>query len=405
MADFFQFGKITTLHRLTHRPLEEMEMELDEFTKKHPVGLILPSLFSELQGPALGNILNDLQHASYLSHIIVGLDKANEAQFQHARSFFAQLPQQTHLLWHDGPRLSALDKELKHRELSPLEPGKGRNVWFCLGYALAVEELQAIGLHDCDITTYSRDLPARLLYPLVHPNFSFEYAKGYYPRVNGNKLSGRVTRLFVTPLIRALRLMVGPLDYLEYMDSFRYPLSGEFAMSCDLASQVRIPSDWGLEIGLLSEVYRNISHHQICQVDIAEHYDHKHQELSPENREGGLAKMSRDIAKSLYRKLATEGIQMNKAFFRSLKAAYLRKALDMVEMYYHDAKINALDFNRHAEEEAIEVFQLSVVEAGQVFLNNPLEAPFTPNWKRVLSAMPDFTQRLFETVAKDNQEG
>jgi glucosyl-3-phosphoglycerate synthase len=186
------------------------------------------------------------------------------------------------------------------------------------------------------------------------------------------------------------------------MDSFRYPLSGEFAMSRDLASQVRIPSDWGLEVGLLSEVYRNISRHQICQVDIADHYDHKHQDLSAEDRTGGLAKMSRDIAKSFYRKLATEGIQMNQAFFRSLKAVYLRKALDMVEMYYHDAKINALTFNRHAEEEAIEVFQQSIMEAGQAFHDNPLEAPFIPNWKRVLSAMPDFTERLSQAVAEDN---
>ena len=403
MSDFFQHGDITTLHKLTERPLEAMEQELSNFASKKPIGLILPSLYSELTGPALSHIIDELQHASYISHIIIGLDRATESEFKQAQDFFARLPQRTHLLWQDGARLRGLDAELQERELSPPEPGKGRNVWFCMGYALAIEELQAIGLHDCDIVTYSRELPARLLYPLAHPNFSFEYAKGYYARVNENKLSGRVTRLFVTPLLRALRLMVGPLDYLEYMDSFRYPLSGEFAMSRDLASQVRIPSDWGLEVGLLSEVYRNISHHQICQVDIADHYDHKHQDLSAEDRTSGLAKMSRDIAKSFYRKLATEGIQMNQAFFRSLKAAYLRKALDMVEMYYHDAKLNALAFNRHAEEEAIEVFQQSIVEAGQAFLDNPLEAPFIPNWKRVLSAMPDFTDRLFQAVAEDNR--
>ncbi|MCG8016977.1 MAG: glycosyl transferase [Candidatus Thiodiazotropha sp. 'RUGA'] len=402
MADFFQHGDITTLHKLTERPLNEMEQELSSFASKKPIGLILPSLYSELTGPALSHIIDELQHASYISHIIIGLDRATESEFKQAQDFFARLPQRTHLLWQDGARLRSLDSELQERDLSPPEPGKGRNVWFCMGYALAIEELQAIGLHDCDIVTYSRELPARLLYPLAHPNFNFEYAKGYYARVNENKLSGRVTRLFVTPLLRALRLMVGPLDYLEYMDSFRYPLSGEFAMSRDLASQVRIPSDWGLEVGLLSEVYRNISHHQICQVDIADQYDHKHQDLSAEDRTGGLAKMSRDIAKSFYRKLATEGIQMNQAFFRSLKAAYLRKALDMVEMYYHDAKLNALAFNRHAEEEAIEVFQQSIVEAGQAFLDNPLEAPFIPNWKRVLSAMPDFTDRLFQAVAEDN---
>jgi glucosyl-3-phosphoglycerate synthase len=402
MADFFQNGDITTLHRLTDRPLEELEQELNDYVQKHPIALILPSLYSELSGPALSRILDELQYADYISHIIIGLDRADETEFRHAQAFFSRLPQRTHLLWQDGPRLRGLDNELRERDLSPPEPGKGRNVWFCLGYALAIEELAAVGLHDCDIVTYKRDLPAKLFYPLVHPNSSFEYAKGYYARVNLNKLGGRVTRLFVTPLIRALRMMVGSLEYLDFMDSFRYPLSGEFAMSMDLASQVRIPSDWGLEVGLLSEVYRNISRHQICQVDIADHYDHKHQDLSAENREGGLAKMSRDIAKSFYRKMATEGIQMNQAFFRSLKAAYLRKALDMVEMYYHDATINNLSFNRHAEEEAIEVFQQSIVEAGQAFLDNPLEAPFIANWKRILSAMPDFSERLYQAVETDN---
>jgi glucosyl-3-phosphoglycerate synthase len=367
------------------------------------MGLILPSLFSELEGPALTNILNDLKHADYLSHIIVGLDRADETQFRHAREFFSILPQRVHLLWHDGPRLQTLDQELHGLGLSPPEHGKGRNVWFCLGYALGLEDLKVIGLHDCDILTYTRDLPARLLYPLAHPNFGFEYAKGYYARVNEQILGGRVTRLFVTPLLRALKKLAGPIDYLEYMDSFRYPLSGEFAMSRELASQVRIPSDWGLEVGLLSEVYRNISRHQICQVDIADHYDHKHQELSAEDRASGLAKMSTDIAKSIYRKMATEGIQMNKAFFRSLKASYLRIALDFVEMYCHDAKINGLNFNRHGEEEAIEVFQHSIVEAGLSFAADPLEAPFINNWKRVLSAVPDITQRLYTAVEEDNR--
>ena len=111
--------------------------------------------------------------------------------------------------------------------------------------------------------------------------------------------------------------------------------------------------------------------------------------------------MSTDIAKSIYRKLATEGIEISPSFLRTLKATYLRIALDIVEMYYYDAKINGLAFHRHGEEEAIEVFQQSIVEAGETFAANPLEAPFIPNWKRILSAMPEFNQRLMEEVAKD----
>ncbi|MGD9170878.1 MAG: glycosyl transferase, partial [Candidatus Thiodiazotropha sp.] len=41
MADFFQNGDITTLHRLTDRSLEEMEHELNDYVRKRPIGLIL----------------------------------------------------------------------------------------------------------------------------------------------------------------------------------------------------------------------------------------------------------------------------------------------------------------------------------------------------------------------------
>ena len=66
-----------------------------------------------------------------------------------------------------------------------------------------------------------------------------------------------MTRLCVTPLVRALEQTLGSLPLLEFLDSFRYPLAGEFSMKTTLARQLRIPSDWGLEIGTLAEVFRN----------------------------------------------------------------------------------------------------------------------------------------------------
>lgn len=403
MSDFFQTGNFTTLHRLAHRPLDALEKELRIYSASRPMALILPSLFSELEGPALPRIVEDLKQATYLSDIVVGLDRADARQFDFACEFFSGLPQRLRILWNDGERLTALDEELKAEGLSPQEPGKGRNVWFCMGYVLACDHIAAVGLHDCDIVTYQRELPARLLYPLVHPHFDFKFSKGYYARIHQDRLSGRVTRLFVTPLLRAMKKILGSVDYLQYLDGFRYPLSGEFALSRDLLANVRIPSDWGLEIGVLSEVYRNSSRHQICQVDIADEYDHKHQDLSREDRDGGLARMSRDIAKAVYRKLATEGVPLPTSFFRTLKATYLRIALDFVEMYYCDARLNGLSFDRHREESAIEVFQQSIVEAGEQFLANPLEVPFIPNWNRVQSAMPDFSRRLYDAVEQDNR--
>jgi len=395
MSDFFQNGVITTLHKLRDRPIAELEAELQRFSRVRPMALILPSLYSELQGPALPNIIRHLRQVNYISDIIVGLDQATEGQFQHARDFFGMLPQRIHILWNDGERLRALDAKLQAEGLSPHQPGKGRNAWFCFGYALACGNCEAIALHDCDIITYDRSLPARLFYPIANPAFNFEFCKGYYTRIHNQQLSGRATRLLVTPLLRALEKVVGRMDYLDFMDSFRYPLSGEFSLRRDFISNLRIPSDWGLEIGVLSEVYRNLSRHQVCQVDIADEYDHKHQTLSQEDSTGGLVKMSVEIAKSLYRKLATEGVPLSIEDIRAIKATYFRIALDCIEQYYYDARINGLEFDRHTR---------SIMTAGEVYLDNPMELPFIPNWNRVFSAIPDFGEQLQAAVAADNAD-
>ncbi len=402
MADFFQNGVITTLHKLRNRPIESLEEELGEFSRKRPMALILPSLYSELEGDALPKIVEHLRHAHYITDIIIGLDQANESQFRHAREFFAGLPQQTHILWNDGKRLRSLDQQLSAEGLSPTIEGKGRNAWFCFGFALALEHCEAVALHDCDILTYDRSFPARLFYPVANPTFSFEFCKGYYARIYNDKLSGRLTRLFVTPLLRALKKVVGPMDYLEFMDSFRYPLSGEFSLRKDFIKNLRIPGDWGLEVGVLSEVYRNLSRHQVCQVDIADTYDHKHQTLSAEDRESGLVKMSVEIAKSLFRKLATEGVPLSPECFRSIKASYFRIALECIEQYYYDARINGLSFDRHAEEGSVDLFTQSIMQAGESFLANPMEAPFIANWNRVQSAIPDIDEQMRAAVTADS---
>ena len=399
--DFFQNGTITTLHKLCDRPIEEMEAELQSFALERPMALILPSLYSELEGPALPKIVEDLKHATYIDDIIVGLDQADEKQFEHAKAFFSELPQNVHILWNDGPWLREIDAALQTQNLAPTQAGKGRNAWYCLGYALALEHCEAIALHDCDILTYDRNLPARLFYPIANPAFSFDFCKGYYARINGDQLSGRATRLFVTPLIRALKKVVGDMDYLEFMDSFRYPLSGEFSLSRDFVKILRIPSDWGLEVGVLSEVYRTLSRSSICQVDIADCYDHKHQALSEDDASQGLMRMGMEIAKSLYRKLATEGVTLSTEDFRAVKAAYYRIALDSTEQYYYDAKINGLTYDRHKEEGSVEVFAQNIMAAGETYLANPMESPFIPNWNRVHDAFPDVCQRLLNAVNAD----
>ena len=405
MSDFHQTGAITTLHNLTRRPLEELEAEVARFAKIRPVTLTLPSLFSELEGDALPHIIDVLKDIPYISEIYIGLDRADRAQFDYAKSFFSRLPQHHRVIWNDGPRMSAIHHKLDAAGLAPTERGKGCNVWYMMGYALAAQRGKVLALHDCDIVTYDRGLLARLIYPVVNPDFPYLFSKGYYARVASNTLNGRVCRLLVTPFLEALEMTCGTHNYTRYLSSFRYPLSGEFAMRMEVVPDIRIPSDWGLEIGFLSELRRNTSQRQICQVDIADIYDHKHQDLSPEDASRGLSRMSTDIVKAILRKLATEGLVISRASLRSVKAAYYRNALDMIESYHADAVFNGLTLDRHKEEQAVELFAANIMNAGEVYFDNPSATPFIPNWRRVYDAWPDVFRDMAAAVEADNRDG
>ena len=403
MGDFYQNGTITTLHNLGQRPLEAMEQELMRYRAIRPMGLVLPSLFSELERPALSNIIDQLCEVPYLDEIVIGLDQADQQQYRFALDYFSRLPQHHRILWHDGPRLLAIDEQLQQLGLAPAQLGKGRNVWYCFGYMMARDSVEAIALHDCDILTYHRSLLARLLYPVANPNFSYAFCKGYYARVADNLMGGRVVRLFVTPLIRALKKVLGTTRFLDYLDSFRYPLAGEFSMRSSVINDLRVPGDWGLEIGVLSEMNRNFATNRVCQVDIAEIYDHKHQEVSLDDKSKGLSRMSVDIAKALFRKLATDGEVLSPESFRSIKATYYRLALEFIDSYQNDARINGLDYDRHTEEETVELFASNIMEAGEHFLDKPMEKPFIPSWNRVISAIPDILVQLQQAVESDHQ--
>jgi len=263
------------------------------------------------------------------------------------------------------------------------------------------DQARMVALHDCDILTYDREMLARLCYPVAHPSLGFDFCKGYYARVT-DQLNGRVMRLLVTPFLRALKTILGTHPYLVYMDTFRYPLAGEFSLDVDLVRRIRIPYDWALEVGLLAEVFRNCAPRAICQSELCENYDHKHQELSPSDPDKGLNKMAADIVKSFFRLMTAEGIKLDAGLFDTLLSAYTRQAEDTLRFYAADAAINGLHYPRHDEESAVTMFVRSIRKAAKSFLHDPLSAPLISNWNRVQSALPNFLDELNEAVRLDN---
>ena len=152
---------------------------------------------------------------------------------------------------------------------------------------------------------------------------------------------------------------------------------------------------------MLVEVYRNCSPKRICQVELTENYDHKHQELSEGDSTRGLHRMVVDIASSLIRNLASYGVEFDAGFLNTLTAAYLRMAQDAIASYSDDAALNGLEFDRHEEELAVETFTRGLSAAGLGFVRDPMGAPQIPNWNRVTSALPSFLDELQEAVEAD----
>lgn len=408
MADFHQTGVITSLHRLGTSDLERLERELARYGEERPIALVLPSLYSEIHGPALKRIVEELSQVRYLCQCIVSLSgPADLAAYREMKSLFdsVRCSHETGvtLIWNQGPRIQALFERLRAEGLEPGEEGKGRANWIAYGYVLATQQARVVATHDCDILDYGRDLLARLCYPTANPNMGYEFAKGYYSRVS-DRMHGRVTRLFMTPLIRSMKTVLGPVPLLDYLESFRYPLAGECSMTTELIRANRIPADWGLEVGVLAEVYRNCSLKRVCQVELVDNYDHKHQSLSEHDPDQGLHRMVRDIAASLIRNLASYGVEFDSGFLNTMIAAYVRTAQDAIARYSDDAKLNGLVFDRHEEEIAVETFSSALRAAGLDFVRDPMGAPQIPNWSRVVSAMPDFLADLRVAVEADARE-
>ena len=295
------------------------------------------------------------------------------------------------------PELEPFRVMAEIEEQLPLGPrGKGRAVWTALGYIIGKNEVAAIAFHDADITTYNKDFLSRLIFPVMC--MGFQFSKGYYIRY-GTKFYGRVTRLFYYPLVRTLKDIFGTTDFLDYLGDFRYPLSGEFATFISQAKLLRYPSDWGIEVGLLSEIYRIVRISQVCQVELVERYDHKHQNVGS-GGDKGLNKMATDIARTFFSHLSSNGVILTHEMLATIRLTYLKHARDSVSIYESFAEMysDKISFDFHEELTIVESFAKTIETASVDFYQHFYGSPLLPAWKRVDVAVAGIIQKLILAV-------
>lgn len=393
--DFYQLGP-TTLHDLQPERRGHARSLVAKHAKDRPAALVMPMLYREMERPALLGIRQGLQKADFLHEIIIPLTAADEGEVEKVRRFFRDMPVPTTILWCEGPEVRDTMERLAARGFDLRQfSGKGLAVW--LGLGAASEENHAVVIHDADIEHYDPKIVHRLLLPLVVPEMDFYFSKGYYARLTDERMYGRVARLFLWPLLDALRTALpAPSPLLHYLRSFRYPLSGDMAMTTDLARNIRVPTDWGLELGILGEVHRNASPKRICQVDLGI-YNHKHNDVGKDRSEG-LQRMALDIATTVYRLLAgTEGARITPDLLTTLQVTYRREAQDAIRRYHMDSLANGLRYDRHGEELLVERLEPILREAGEQFTREP-SRDLIGEWLRAISADPESPARLHGTL-------
>jgi glucosyl-3-phosphoglycerate synthase len=394
MADF-HINKVPTFSLLQHENCEAMEEKVCRASAKIPVGVLIPALFRDLSSDAMRHIIEVLAGTTYVSKVYISLDQSNAQEFSRAREIVKPLGDKAMLIWNDKPEVAEVIRRIE-TQLPLGVRGKGRAVWTSLGYVIGKGEISAIAFHDADIVTYDRDFLTRLLFPLMY--LRFQFVKGFYIRYD-HKLFGRVSRLFYFPLVRTLKDMFGSTDFLDYMGDFRYPLSGEFATYTSQARMMQFPSDWGIEVGLLGEIYRLVRESRICQIELTSRYDHKHQPVGSVS-EKGLFKMASDIARTFFTHLASNGVSLNSEIFRTIRLTYLKHAREMVVMYESLAEMyeKRISFDFHEELKTVELFAGAIDSGVNDFDDQHYGSPLIPDWKRVESAIDGILPDLLRAV-------
>lgn len=242
------------------------------------------------------------------------------------------------IVWCNGPRVNDLLADAGLDDSG----GKGRDVWLTLGVA---SDTDYVVLHDADNETYSRRHVNRLLFPLEHGS---SFVKGYYARVEHSQLYGRLFRLFYVPLVRALaREHTAPI--VSYLDSFRYALAGEMAMTSSLARQLRVPRGWGLEVGALGSAFAECGFEGTAQIDLGVH-KHDHRAVDGSH---GLGEMSVEVGAALFSVLVDNGVEPE---YASLRERYRATANRLIEQYAMDAAFNGLNHDHSAERNQIDAY-------------------------------------------------
>jgi glycosyltransferase involved in cell wall biosynthesis len=257
-----EFADLENLMALKEQQGSTISLALPALNEEKTVGKVIQTIKKAL-----------MEDAPLLDEIVLMDSNSTDRTRQIARDLGVPVYIHQHLLTDLKPR-----------------PGKGEALW----KSLLVTKGDIIAWIDTDIV----NIHPRFVYGIIGPlllNRNIQFVKGFYrrPLRVGNKVQagggGRVTELTARPLLN--------LFYPE-LSGVVQPLSGEYAGRREALERATFFSGYGVETGLLIDVFEQFGLSAIAQVDLQERIHHN-QELE------ALGKMSFEIIQTVLRKLET----------------------------------------------------------------------------------------------------
>ncbi len=331
---------VATLHGLTeHAPA----VPLDD------VAVVIPVMGRDLEGSSLDRILGILGDVDP-GRVLLSV-RGSWAAVSNLHERLGDRAPEPDVLWCNAP---ALEERLAEADLDG-PAGKGRDVWLALAVAGATHDTLVV--HDADAHTYTRDHVPRLAWAIDR---GFDFVKAYYARIERERFFGRLVRLVWYPILATLtRQRSDP--FVRYLDAFRYPLAGEFAVRSDQVRDLRLQPRWGLETGMLGEMFRTVGLEGSAQVDLGVHrHDHR-----PLHGGEGLGEMAAEVIGTLGAMLTERDIALPSP------EAYEAAATDHVERYAADAAFNGLRYDREDELGQVRRYRTILEEGGRRFAPLP----------------------------------
>jgi hypothetical protein len=153
--------------------------------------------------------------------------------------------------------------------------GKGSGIWL----SVPITRGDIVCFVDADIMDFKKEFITGLCHPIIYSwkvqEAAIKFVKAYYTRATITRtnsevsiLGGRVCRLLAIPLLKSVadtfKLYLG-------LESMKYPLAGEFAVSRDLIEQWNFPNTYAVETSLLFQTYDLIGPSSMAQLDLDIH--------------------------------------------------------------------------------------------------------------------------------------